>query len=91
MILIFSALALGARGQRVELLLELVGLAAEDRGELRCGLAGQVGARLLDLLVAVEHRAVVDPDRVGVLVLDDGAVHERAEVFERLVVELGAA
>ena len=36
----------------------------------------------------VEQHAVVDPHGVGVLVLDDGAVHERAEVLERLVVEL---
>ena len=35
-------------------------------------------------------RAVVDPDGVGVLVLDDGAVHERAEVLQRLVVQVGA-
>jgi hypothetical protein len=28
---------------------------------------------VLDLLCAVEHRAVVDPDGVRVLVLDDGA------------------
>ena len=35
-------------------------------------------------------RAVVDPHGVGVLVLDDGAVHERAEVAQRLVVQVGA-
>ena len=43
---------------------------------------------MLDLLGGVEHRAVVDPDGVGVLVLDDGAVHERAEVAQRLVVQV---
>ena len=45
---------------------------------------------MLDLLGGVEHGAVVDPDGVGVLVLDDGAVHERAEVLQRLVVQVGA-
>ena len=45
---------------------------------------------MLDLLGGVEHGAVVDPDGVGVLVLDDGAVHERAEVALGLVVQVGA-
>ena len=45
---------------------------------------------MLDLLGGVEHRAVVDPHGVRVLVLDDGAVHERAEVLQRLVVQVGA-
>ena len=52
-------------------------------------LRAEVRSGVLDLLIAVEQRAVVDSHRVGVLVLDDGAVHERAEVLERLVVELG--
>ena len=52
--------------------------------------SAQVHACLLDLLVAVEHRPVVDPHRVGVLVLDDRAVDERAQVLDGLVVELGA-
>ena len=43
-------------------------------------LGGEVVARVLDLLGAVEQDAVVDPDRVDVLVLDDGAVDEAAEV-----------
>jgi hypothetical protein len=34
--------------------------------------------------------AVVDPHSVGLLVLDDGAVHERPEVLQRLVVQVGA-
>jgi hypothetical protein len=51
---------------------------------------GEVGAGVLDLLCAVEHRAVVDPHGVGVLVLDDGAVHKRAEVLQRLVVQVSA-
>ena len=58
------------------------------RRDLPLSVGGQVRARVLDLLGAVEHRAVVDPDGVGVLVLDDGAVHERAEVLERLVVQV---
>ena len=81
-------LVLRARGERVEFLLEVRGLAAEDPGQ--GGLVAQVNACLLDLLVAVEHRPVVDPHRVGVLVLDDRAVDERAEVLDGLVVELGA-
>jgi hypothetical protein len=44
----------------------------------------------LDLLAAIVQRAVVDSHRVGVLVLDDGAVHERSEVLERLVVQVAA-
>ena len=56
----------------------------------RWPLGVEVLAGVLDLLCGVEHGAVVDPDRVGVLVLDDGAVHERAEVLERLVVQVGA-
>ena len=52
--------------------------------------AVEVVAGVLDLLGGVEHRAVVDPHGVGVLVLDDGAVHERAEVLQRLVVQVGA-
>jgi hypothetical protein len=38
---------------------------------------GEVSACLFDLLGGVEEHAVVDPDGVGVLVLDDGAVDER--------------
>ena len=72
---------LGARGERVELAVELLGLAAEDARDLPLALGAQVSAGLLDLLGGVEHRAVVDPDGVGVLVLDDGAVDERAEVL----------
>ena len=82
--------ALGAGGERVELGVEPLELAAEDRGELALAVGGEVGAGVLDLLCGVEHRAVVDPHGVGVLVLDDGAVHERAEVLQRLVVQVGA-
>ena len=49
---------------------------------------GEVGAGVLDLLGGVEHGAVVDPHRVCVLVLDHGAVHERAEVALGLVVQV---
>ena len=69
---------------------EPLGLAAEDRRDLPLAASGEVGAGVLDLLGGVEQRAVVDPDGVGVLVLDDGAVHERAEVLQRLVVQVGA-
>ena len=83
-----GGLGFRAGGERVELGLELVGLAAQQRGQLRLRGRGEVGAGALDLLVRVEQHAVVDPHGVGVLVLDDGAVHERAEVLERLVVQL---
>ena len=46
---------------------------------------------MLDLLGGVEQRAVVDPHGVGVLVFDDGAVDERAEVPERLVVQVACS
>ena len=82
--------ALGAGGERVELGVEPLELAAQDRGDLALAVGGQVGAGVLDLLCGVEHRAVVDPHGVRVLVLDDGAVHERAEVLQRLVVQVGA-
>ena len=45
---------------------------------------------MLDLLCGVEHRAVVDPHGVRVLVFDDSAVDKRAEVLQRLVVEVAA-
>ena len=51
---------------------------------------GEVRAGALDLLGGVEQCAVVDADGVGVLVFDDRAVHERAEVPERVVVQVGA-
>ena len=79
----------GARGERVELGVELVGL-APSMPRVAGGRLGEVGAGVLDLLGGVEHRAVVDPHRVGVLVLDHGAVHERAEVAVRLVVQVAA-
>jgi hypothetical protein len=82
--------ALGAGGKRVELGVEPLELAAQDRGELALAVGGEVGAGVLDLHCAVEHRAVVDPDGVGVLVLDDGAVNERPEVLQRFVVQVGA-
>jgi hypothetical protein len=46
---------------------------------------------VLDLLRGVEHRAVVDPHGVRVLILDHSAVHERAHVLQRLVVEIAGA
>ena len=55
----------------------------------RAPAAVEVRAGVLDLLGGVEQGAVVDPHGVGVLVLDDGAVHERAEVVQRLVVQVG--
>ena len=82
-------LALGAGGQRVELALELGELAAEHAGGLLLRRRCEVGAGLLDLVGGVEQRAVVDADRVRVLVLDDGAVHEGAEVAQRLFVQVG--
>ena len=82
--------ALGAGGERVELGVEPLELAAQDRGDLALAVGGEVGAGVLDLLGGVEQRAVVDPHGVRVLVLDDGAVHERAEVLQRLVVQVGA-
>jgi hypothetical protein len=41
-----------------------------------------------DLSVRVQQGAVVDSHRVGCGVFDDGAVHERAEVAQRGVVEI---
>ena len=68
---------------------ESLGLAAEDRRELPAVPPSfEVWAGVVDLLGGVEQGAVVDPDGVGVLVLDDGAVHERAEVAQRLVVQV---
>ena len=82
---------LGARGERVELAIEPVELAAEDRRELPLPVVAQVSAGLVDLVGGIEQRAVVDPYGVGVLVLDEGTVHERAEVAERLVVQVAGA
>ena len=90
MILTFSALLFARAASVSSSFSSLSGSQLEDPGELPGGLGAQVRARLLELLVAVEHRSVVDPHRVGVLVLDDRAVYERAEVLERLVVQLGA-
>jgi hypothetical protein len=71
-----------------ELSVELSGLAAEDPGKLLAPGFGEMPARELELLGAVQERAVVDPDGVGVLVLDDRAVHEGAHVAERFVMQL---
>jgi hypothetical protein len=79
---------LGASCERVEFAVEPVGLAAEDRGNLAASHVGKVRAGVVDLLGAVEPGAVVDPDGVGVLVLDDGSVHECAEVAYGLVVQV---
>ena len=78
----------GAGGERVELAVEPLELAAEDHGDLSLAGVGQVAAGVFDLFGGVEQGAVVDPDGVRVLVLDDGAVHERAEVLQRLVVQV---
>jgi hypothetical protein len=86
----FAATRLGAGGERVELGVETVGLAAEDCGDLALLRGAEVFAGVSDLLGGVEHCAVVDPDGVGVLVFDDGAVHECPEVLQRLVVQVGA-
>ena len=83
-------LGLGAGGECVELAVELVVLAGEDLGELFSRGGGELGAGALDLLGGVEHCAVVDADGVGVLVFDDRAVHERAEVAQCTVVQVGA-
>ena len=47
-------------------------------------------AGALDVLGGVEHGAIVDAHGIGVLVFDDRAVHERAEVPQRFVVQVGA-
>ena len=78
----------GPCGEGVELAVEPVRLAAEEPRDLPLPVGGQVDSRVVDLFGAVEHGAVVDPDGVGVLVLDDGAVHECAHVLERLVVQI---
>jgi hypothetical protein len=83
-------LRFGAGGERVELCVELGGLAGEDGDELFAVGGGEVRTGVLDVVGGVEHGAVVDADGVGVLVFNDGAVHERAEVPERLVVQVGA-
>jgi hypothetical protein len=49
-----------------------------------------VCAGVLNLQGSVEHCSVVDPYGVGVVVFDQGAVHERAEVTKRLVVQVAA-
>ena len=83
-------LGLRAGGERVELAVELVRFAGEDLYELLAVGRGELLAGALDVLGGVEHGAVVDADGVGVLVFDDGSVHERAEVPQRLVVQVGA-
>ena len=85
-----SALASSARAASVSSSRSsLPELAAEERRRAaRCPAFGEVPTCLLDLFGAVEEGAVVDPDGVGVLVLDDGAVHEGAHVLERLVVQI---
>jgi hypothetical protein len=79
---------LRAGGKSVELAVEPSGLAAEDARELLAPGLGELLACPLDLLGTVEERAVIDPDGVGVLVLDDRAVDERPHVLERVVVEV---
>jgi hypothetical protein len=80
--------AVGARDECVELAVEPVDIAAEDRGDLATTRIGEMLPGLLELLRGVEQCAVVDADGVGVLVLDDGAVDERPNIPERLVVQV---
>ena len=87
----FERPRLRPRGERVELAVEPIGRTAEDRRDLPLSRLGQVASGVLDLLGAVEQRAVVDPHGVGVLVFDDGAVDERAEVPERFVVQIACS
>jgi len=54
----------------------------------RCPSAPSWNPRVVDLFGAVQERAVVDPDGVGVVVLDDSAVHEGAHVLKRLVAQI---
>ena len=83
-------LGLGAGGERVELAVDLAGFAGEDSGRAVLARWGEVRAGALDLFGGVEEGAVVDADGVGVLVFDDRAVHERAEVAQCAVVQVGA-
>ena len=83
-------LGFGAGGEGVELAVDLAGFAGEDVRELVAVGGGEVRAGALDLFGGVEQCAVVDADGVGVLVFDDRAVHERAEVPQRVVVQVGA-
>jgi len=82
-------LGLGAGGEGVEFGVEFAGFACEDPGELLSLAGGEVRAGVLDVVGGVEQGAVVDPDGVGVVVFDEGAVHEAAEVAQRLVVQVG--
>jgi hypothetical protein len=74
--------------QRVELGVELVGRAAERAGGLAARGLGEVRAREGEVRVRVEQRAVVDAHGIHRFVLDNGAVHERAGVAQRGVVQL---
>ena len=85
---IFSAMDLCAGREGVELGVDALMLAAKDVRDLSLPVGGEVLAGPLDLFYHVEHRSVVDSDRVRVLVLDDRSVHECAEVLERLVVQV---
>jgi hypothetical protein len=80
----------GLRRQGVELAVEPFRRAAEQARGLPARSRGEVGAGALERLGGVEQGAVVDPDRVDALVLDDGPVHERAEVSQRALVQVGA-
>ena len=82
-------LGLRAGGERVELAVDLVWFAGEDVGELFSLGGGEVRAGTLDVLGGVEHGAVVDAYGVGVLVFDDRAVYEGAEVAQGVVVQVG--
>ena len=81
---------LAARAQRVELAVELGRLAGEQPGSLLASRVVEVGAGALCVLGGVEQGAVVDPHGVGVLVLQERPVHERAHVTQRLVVQVAA-
>ena len=86
----FTDRALRLRGKRIQLLVDLLVFAPEDLRERAAVCVCEVRAGVLDLVGGVKDGAVVDPDRVGVFVFDDRAVHERAEVPAGVVVQVGA-
>jgi hypothetical protein len=81
--------AAGAHGERVQARVELVVGAAEQAGGLAAAGGGQVRSCVRELGVGLEQGALVDPDGVGGVVLDDRAVHEGAHVAQRGVVQVG--
>ena len=90
MILTFSARFLARAVSASSSVSSFAGSQPSSRAACSRPVLVELGAGVLDLLGGVEQRAVVDPDGVGVLVFDDGAVHERADVAQRLVVQVAA-